>query len=494
MKLIHCFVWLFLVTSSTVFSQRVTVGAKHFTEGYILSEILAQLLEAEGFEVDRKYNLGGTLVCFEALRNGAIDVYPEYTGTIKAEILRLAPGENEQVVHDRLDSLYDLSVTSSLGFSNTYALVMNRNKALEKGIKKISDLNRHSALQVGISYEFLKRQDGWDNLSKFYGLSITPTALEHGLAYQALQNGKIEVTDAYSTDGEIARYDLVVLEDDRHFFPDYQAVVLYSKKLDDKAFNVISRLQQSISESEMQEMNAAAVFHRKSMGHIASDFLARRGFISKSSLSTSYIPDIFSKATRHLALTFLALIMAVMVAVPLGVLIYRNMTTGSIIIYLSGLLQTVPSIALLALMIPLFGIGVVPAVVALFLYALLPILRNTLTGLQAVDPKLKQVAEAMGMTHSQQLRWLELPLALPVIVAGIRTAAGINVGTATLAAFIGAGGLGEFIVTGLALNNTSMILRGAIPAALLAVVVELVFELIQRRITPRYLRARQDET
>jgi osmoprotectant transport system permease protein len=139
-------------------------------------------------------------------------------------------------------------------------------------------------------------------------------------------------------------------------------------------------------------------------------------------------------------------------------------------------------------MIPILGIGVVPAVVTLFLYALLPILRNTVIGLTTVDPTLKKVALAIGLTKWNSLRLVEIPLAMPMILAGIRTAAVINVGTATLAAFIGAGGLGEFIVMGLALNNTNMILMGAIPAAALAIATEIVFEGLELILIPNHLR------
>lgn len=157
---------------------------------------------------------------------------------------------------------------------------------------------------------------------------------------------------------------------------------------------------------------------------------------------------------------------------------------SSAILYFSGLLQTIPSIALLAILIPVFGIGTLPAIIALFLYALLPILRNTLTGLQSVDPLLKTVADGIGMNRFQKLKLVEFPLAMPTVLAGIRTAAVINVSTATLAAFIGAGGLGEFIVTGLALNNTELILRGAIPAAALALLLEFGFLFLEKGWVP----------
>ncbi|MEJ0032539.1 MAG: ABC transporter permease [Bacteroidota bacterium] len=193
---------------------------------------------------------------------------------------------------------------------------------------------------------------------------------------------------------------------------------------------------------------------------------------------------------QHLYLTFTALVLATLFALPLGIWISFKPRVSNFFLYVAGLLQTIPSIALLAIMIPLFGIGSPPAIVALFLYAILPILRNTVTGLRNVDPLLREVSESLGMSKTQALRFVDLPLASPSILAGIRIAAVINVGTATLAAFIGAGGLGEYIVTGLALNNTQMIMKGAIPAAVLALLIELVFELIERKLMPAHLRKR----
>jgi osmoprotectant transport system permease protein len=222
---------------------------------------------------------------------------------------------------------------------------------------------------------------------------------------------------------------------------------------------------------------------------IARNFLSQKGLIqSLNKEQQSKWLLIAEKAWRHVTLTFLALIASILVAVPLGISIFKNQRLSKIILYLTGILQTIPSIALLALMIPILGIGVVPAVVTLFLYALLPILRNTVIGLTTVDPTLKKVALAIGLTKWNSLRLVEIPLAMPMILAGIRTAAVINVGTATLAAFIGAGGLGEFIVMGLALNNTNMILMGAIPAAALAIATEIVFEGLELILIPNHLR------
>jgi len=469
-------------------AQAIRVGAKHFNEGYILSEIIAQLLESEGYTIERKYNLGGTLVCFEALKNNAIDIYPEYSGTLASEILK----ENQltyQEINLSLQKKYQLEIAEPYGFNNSYALVIKKELSAARNIRTISDLKNHPELHPGLSYEFLKRQDGWDNLTKRYSLPHQPVGLEHGLAYQALDQNKIDLTDAYSTDGEIARYKLVVLQDDLLFFPQYQATSLYRQALEPRIKNILARLNGKIDAERMQRMNASVLYDKQTFEQVATLFLLDEGLIvNREAEQKSTIRDVLQKAGTHLLLTFSALLLAICLSIPLGVWLYWHPSIAGPVLYGTGLLQTIPSIALLAMMIPVFGIGVVPAVVALFLYAVLPILRNTLTGLQSVDPLLKKVADGIGMNRFQKIRLVEFPLAVPMVLAGIRTAAVINVGTATLAAFIGAGGLGEFIVTGLALNNTGLILRGAIPAALLAIGVESGFNSLEKWWVPKHLR------
>jgi osmoprotectant transport system permease protein len=187
-----------------------------------------------------------------------------------------------------------------------------------------------------------------------------------------------------------------------------------------------------------------------------------------------------TQVVQHLGLTFLSLILAIIVGLPLGILIARKRKLSSPILGFAGILQTIPSIALLGFMIPAFGIGATPAIVALLIYALLPIIRNTYTGIKEVNPDVIEAAKAMGMNRKQLLFKVELPLAMPVIIAGIRTAAVINVGVATLASFVAAGGLGEFIFGGISLNNTNMILAGAIPAALLAILLDQTIAVLQK--------------
>jgi osmoprotectant transport system permease protein len=473
-----------------VFAQKkITVGAKHFNEGYILSEIISQLLEQEGFKVERKFNLGGTSIAFEALRTKQIDVYPEYSGTISSEILKHPEKLSLDEIKKQLQEKYSLDISKPFGFNNTYAIVVNSKTADEYHLSKISDLVQRTNLQGAISYEFLERQDGWKNLAVAYGITNSVNGIEHGLAYTALTSSKIDFTDAYSTDGEIKKYNLKVLEDDKHFFPDYAALGFYSSSLPDKAKQAIEKLNNLITESDMQEMNALALYAQKDFSAIAHEFLNKKGLIkNETNNTTDYWCDLLKHLLQHLYLTFLSVIIAVIIALPLGLFLYRSKLLLKPILYITGILQTIPSIALLALLIPLLGIGIKPAILALCVYALLPILRSTIIGLETVDPQLKNVATAIGLNKRQMLRLVELPLAMPTILSGIRIASVINVGTATLAAFIGAGGLGEYIVTGLALNNTELILKGAIPAALLAIVIELFFELLTKYLTKNIRR------
>ncbi|MDH3217803.1 MAG: ABC transporter permease subunit, partial [Candidatus Krumholzibacteria bacterium] len=467
----------------------VVVGSKKFNESYILAEIMAQLLEDSGLAVDRKYGLGGTLVCYQALKSTEIDVYPEYSGTIEQAILRSAERKSFESLAKELRSEHGLVLLDPFGFDNTYAIAVKGVKADELELETIGDLADLPGLRFAFSHEFLERQDGWPGLAKTYGLTAKPRGIEHGLAYQAIDDNKIDVTDVYSTDGDVEKYGLVLLTDDLEYFPQYLAAPLTHALLDTEIRSLLNRIAGMITSAEMRRLNSRVLLHGESFAEVASGFLEQRGFVAGSvaKVNNDFWRTLVRRTAIHLKLTVIALIAGMLVAMPLGVLIYRMDRLARPVVYVAGILQTVPSIALLALMIPLFGIGAVPAIIALFLYALLPILRNTATALFSIDPILRKVAVGMGLTGGQRLRHIEIPLAAATILAGIKTAAVINIGTATLAAFIGAGGLGEPIVTGLALNDTGLILEGAIPAALLAVLTELVFEGIERLMIPRHL-------
>ncbi|WP_222937551.1 glycine betaine ABC transporter substrate-binding protein [Spartinivicinus ruber] len=466
----------------------ITVGSKAFNEGYLLGELVAQKLESDGYNVERKLGLGKTVITYEALRYGDIDVYVEYTGTLAQAIFKLKNTPAFEQL-SRLAKQHELQVLPSLGFNNTYALVMDKNKANKLGIKTIADLTKHPQLNFGLTHEFMKREDGWEKLAVHYQLNQQPVGIEHGLAYEAIQAGKIDITDAYSTDGDINKFNLLLLEDNDGYFPRYDAVPLVREDADQAMVTSLKELAGILDEATMQRLNGEVVNNDKTFAEVAHQFLVTKKYKKASEVELEgpwqQLPG---NILQHLKLTLIALGAACLLGIPLSVYCYRNRTISRVVIYTTGLLQTIPSIALLALFIPLFGIGWLPAVVALFLYSLMPIVRSTTTALLTIDPVLKQVAVGMGLTHKEQLKKIYLPLALPAMFTGIKTAAVINIGTATLAAFIGAGGLGEPIVTGLALNDFQLVLYGAIPAALLAVVTELFFELVEIRYIPAHLR------
>jgi osmoprotectant transport system permease protein len=477
------------IFASNAMAQKIVVGSKLDAEGRILGEVMAQHLESRGFQVERKLGLGATLICFQALANGDIDVYPEYSGTIEQAILHLANRATLGELRQQLRQQH-LELLEPFGFNNTYAIVVRKADAERFALKAIGDLNKAPNWRYGFSNEFLNRPDGWPGLAERYGLTAVPRGIEHGLIYKAIAENSLDVIDVYSTDANIQRYDLVILQDDKQFFPNYLAAPLARDGMPPRAKQALNELAGAIVETDMIALNAAATIDQKAFDDIARAFRQRGNSSQQTNAASAQKidwPAIFHRALIHLFLTGIALILAMLIAIPGGVLIYRLPAIARPLLYAVGLLQTIPSIALLALMIPLFGIGTTPAIVALFLYALLPIFRNTATALFSVDPLLKKVSRGMGLTRWQRLRHIELPLAAPTILAGIKTAAVINIGTATLAAFIGAGGLGEFIVTGLALTNRFLVLEGAIPAAILAIVVELGFELLEKILIPKHL-------
>ncbi|MFQ5822587.1 MAG: glycine betaine ABC transporter substrate-binding protein [bacterium] len=495
MKRFNFFTIIILILSANpVNSQSIRIGSKHFNESYILAEILAQLLEDRSFDVERKFGLGGTIICYQGLVNNEIDVYPEYSGTIEQAILKLQKPITYKQLQNLLKENHGLELLDSFGFNNTYALTVRAELAKLHNLKTISDLRTHAELRFGLSYEFLERGDGWGALSKAYGLRVIPLGMEHTLSYQALDQNKIDVMDVYSTDAETQKYDLVLLKDDRNFFPTYLAAPLIRSDVAQEVKSILKELAGTINEIEMQKLNAFVAIHKKNFTETAHDFLLKKGLLknTKAIVSEKKWLTLAHRTLTHLKLTVISLLAAMSLAIPFGVIIYRLPKVSRPIIYFTGLLQTIPSLALLAFMIPLFGIGTKPALIALFLYALLPILRNTFAALNSIDPILKKVSVGMGLTVWQRLRYIEIPLATPNMLAGIRTAAVILIGTATLAAFIGAGGLGEYIFTGVTLNDPYIIMWGAIPAAILAIFVELGFEGLERLILPKHLLQKQD--
>jgi len=501
-------------------ARPVVVASKPFGESYLLAEIFAQLLESEGIGVQRRPGLGATTVAFDALRSGAVDVYPEYTGTGLLAILHEEPrGDAQSVfteVQRQFNERYGVRWLPPLGFENGYAISVRAETARRYGLATLSDLAKVAPrLSAGLSPDFIQRADGLPGLTRTYGLrfeSVRP--LDQALKYRALASDAVDVVDGYSTDGLIARYGLVVLRDDLHFFPPYQAAALIGARLangNPRAVAALTRLSGMLSDSTMRALNERVENGHEPIAAVAGDALRDLHLVDAPAGSTAtagaggradrqsfarYLWErravLGAQTLRHIALVGVSLLGGILLALPLALVLERASRAAEPTLRAFGLLETIPSIALLAFMIPIFGVGFWPAVAALWLYSLYPIARNTYTGVRDADPAAVHAARALGMTPLQVLRYVRTPLAAPSIMAGIRTAAVIDVGTATLAAFIGAGGLGEPIATGLALADTRLILSGALPAALLALVVDGALAMVERWTRPAPLRHRHD--
>lgn len=476
-------------------SHTIKIGSKKFTENVILAELGTQLIREVYPNVEHLQELGGTRVLWNALLRGEIDIYPEYSGTIIQEILANRKIKDSQIM-SKILAEYRISVTKPLGFNNTYALGMKKTTAAELKINNISDLIQFPKLKFGFTNEFMDRGDGWPSLRNFYQLPQKDVkGLDHDLAYRGLESRAIDLIDLYSTDAEIKYYNLKILNDDRHFFTNYQAVYLYRSELVDRlpaSIEALSRLEGQIPESQIIQLNAQVKLHGQSEKQAAADFIRKKFDIRSEFKKTSLLTRLGRTTTEHLFLVLISLISAIIISIPLGILSFRYQKMGQFILGIVGIIQTIPSLALIVFMIPLLGIGAEPAIVALFLYSLLPIVRNTYSGLNEISRPIIESAEALGLTPFTKLRLIELPLASRSILAGIKTSAVINIGTATLGALIGAGGYGQPILTGIRLDNIGLILEGAIPAALLALITQGFFEFSERYFVPKGLRIKSE--
>ncbi|HUG91616.1 MAG TPA: glycine betaine ABC transporter substrate-binding protein [Planctomycetaceae bacterium] len=469
----------------------VQIGSKAFTESVVLGEILTHLARDAGAAVRHRRQLGGTQILWRALTTGEIDAYPEYSGTITAEIFAGRDLAGEDEIRAALAE-HGVVMSRPLGFNNTYALGLPERLAGSLALRTISDLRRHPELKFGFSNEFLERGDGWPGLKRHYGLpQDSVRGLDHDLAYRALASGDIHLTDLYSTDAEIRYYGLRVLRDDLAYFPQYDAVLLYRRDLEHRAPRVVDALRQlegRLTEETMIALNARAKLDRLPEARVAADYLRDEFGVDVTVHEQSLAERVGRRTAEHLFLVGVSLAAAIVLAIPLGVLSARAPRAGQAILGVTGILQTIPSLVLFVLVIPWLGLGAKPAIFALFVYSLLPIVRNTASGLADIPLPIHESARALGLSAAARLRLIELPLAARSILAGIKTAAVINVGTATLGGFIGAGGYGEPIFTGIRKDSPALLLEGAIPAALLALAVQGLFELAERRLVPRGLR------
>jgi osmoprotectant transport system permease protein len=479
---------------------RVVVGSKAFPESWILGEALRALAKGAGARAEHAKNLGGTEIVLSALRSGAVDAYVEYTGTIDEVILGKRAGRRSALEMERELAALGVGMSAPLGFDDGYALAIAPAAQKRTGATKIGDLASHPELRLGMTHEFLGRSDGFPGLAARYGLAArgeSVRGVQHELAFDALASGALDVTDVYTTDPEIARLGLVVLTDDLAFFPRYDAVLLHRLDLPARApeaFAAMQRIVGRVDQATMMRANAALALDHAPLEDAARIVLPADAPATLLATREPAAHAILRDTAHHAELVLVSLIAAILLGVPLGVVAARARALAAGTMSFASVLQTVPSLALLALLVPVFGIGAGPAIVALFLYGLLPIVRGTFTGLTTIPPELSESADALGLPPWAKLRRVMLPLASPSILAGIKTSAVINVGTATIAALVGAEGLGNPILQGITLRDTSLILRGAIPAAALALTVEGAFTLAERRVVPRGLRLRRQST
>ena len=479
-----------ILDAHVAMGEQVVVASKKFTENVILGEVITQLLNSADIHTIHRAEIGGTRVLWSALQTGEIDIYVDYTGTILKEIF----ANHKLKDYTQAESLLakrGIASSGRLGFNNTYALGLLAEKAETLGLKKISDLNRYPELKLGFPNEFMDRGDGWRHLQRTYNLvHRNARGLDHDLSYRGLENASVDVVAVYATDAEIGYYKLAILEDDRSAFPHYDAVILYRQDLQKRHPDLVStikKLENSLNEAQMIALNAAVKIDKKPVGTVAQRFIAETLKTKTSYSEATWLETLWVNTRVHSYLVGISLLAAILFSVPLGVVATRFPVFGQAILSMVGVVQTIPSLALLVLLIPLFGIGDKPAIIALFLYSLLPIVRNTYTGIKAIPGHLITTAHAIGLTNWQRLYLIELPMASRSILAGIKTSAILNIGVATIGALIGAGGYGQPILTGIRLDSMPLILQGAIPAAVMALAVQFLFEVIERIVVPKGL-------
>ena len=497
--------------SSNAVAHDFSIASKRFTESYVLAELIASTLEKNAqIQVIRKQSLGSTGIVFNALREGEIDLYPEYWGTLTQEILKTNSSSSLAQVNEKL-LVMGLKAGFFLGFNNTYALVIKKSQADALKIHSISDLKGHPNLRLGLSQEFLARDDGWRGLSKAYGLSsFKPTGLDHGLGYQALENNQIDLMDAYSTDPRLIGGKYELLKDDVEYFASYKALLIYrisSVESNPKILQALKSLESTLSEGRMQVLNSRVEIEGKNPSTVVLEYIEKedqhyRGRASNNADTTAQSvervnPDFFANVSKfigsffkydflrityqHTLLVFTALLMAIILGIPLGVWVYAKPRSGGYVLTGISIIQTIPALALLSFLILLVhSIGFWPAFLALLLYALLPIIESTHSGLQQVDPAVKEASKALGAGFWIQLLKIELPLCRPSLYSGVQVAAVWTTGTATIAAFVGAGGYGERIAQGLSTNNTELMLEGAIPAAIFSLGVRYLIDWVSK--------------
>ena len=388
--------------------KEIIIGSKKFTESYVLGEIAKEQFIQNNIKANHKQGMGGTLILWQALKSKEIDIYPEYTGTIKEAILK----SNENLSHAEMKNelqKFNVGMTDYLGFNNTYALAMKREVSRKLNIHKISDLHNFPDLKYGFTHEFLRRKDGWKDLIVYYKLKPKYIrGIDQSLAYKALNQNLLDVMDAYSTDSKIQELDLVLLEDDYKFFPKYQAVFLYRLDLSTQSIGELNRLSGSFSQDSIIALNLEAENSRSYQQAALKYF----GLVSKNSnkkiLFSTPInwPSVLHHTFEHINIVCLSMIFAILIGIPLGIIASNQNWISQLIMSIVSIIQTIPSLALLALLVavPGFGISIQTALFALFLYSLFPIVKNTAVGFQNIPLSLRESTEVLGLSQITKIR------------------------------------------------------------------------------------------
>jgi osmoprotectant transport system permease protein len=471
--------------------ETLTIGSKSFTESVLLGELLAERARQEGLAVEHKASLRGTRLVFEAVKSGAIDVYPEYTGTLLREVFAGRGLSTEAELRGALADM-GLAMSEPIGFNNTYAIGVLPATAQRHGLATIADLRKAPTLRLGFTNEFIERRDGWRALKEAYALPHTDIrGIDHDLGYRALAGGAIDAKEVYTTDAKIQSMGLTVLTDNLGHFPRYDAVWIYRADLPERspaAMVAIEALTGVLDESTMSALNAQVDVDGRSEAEVARGYLEGReaeGTLTLGERVRRAAADIPRTTAQHAVLVGVSMLLAIGIAVPLGVLAARSRPFEQGVLGVSGILQTIPSLALLALLVSVLAItGQIPTIIALFVYSLLPIVRTTHAGLVQIPQSVRDSARSLGLPRGGMLLDVELPLALPSIFAGVKTAVVINVGTATLGGFIAAGGYGDPILAGIRRVDTVLILAGLVPAAMMAIVLTLLLDALERVLSP----------
>jgi osmoprotectant transport system substrate-binding protein len=463
-------------------AETIRVGAKNFTEQWIVGELYAQALERNGITVERRFNLSGSAIAHAALVAGEIDLYPEYTGTALAVVLKeQARGEASDTVLARVRAHYQREIAATW---LTPSHIDNGNVLLMRpgtNIATLSELARIAPkLTIGLGTEFVDRDDGLPGLERVYGMKFGRIATFSALAlrYGALTERQVDVINGFATDWQIADGALVALADDRALFPPYQlAPVIRNAVLTPRLAAILDAVSTRLDTATMQRLNGLVERDRFEPAEVARAFLdgvePTRAGLPLAALGRAML--------EHAALVLASLAVGLGVALPLALLAMRRPGMRAALLGVSALFYAVPSLALFALLLPVTGLGTVSAVIGLSLYAAMVLLRGLLGGLAALPQQLDEVATGLGLTPRQRFLRVTVPLLLPAFVASLRTALVAAIGLATIAAAIDAGGLGQVLLTGLAQRWPAKIALSAGAAVLLAIVADRALLLLERR-------------